>query len=333
MYIINKYIDWAFAGGLSLLVYAFVWFFDIDLFSYNIVFIAFLLANFINYPHFIASYGFLYIDERKKLFSNLYYIFVSTLLPLILVVVSLYAVITEKPSLIGFLIQIMFFIVGYHYVRQVYGIGLISLAKMKVFLSQNFKNALNYSLIPAWLIAYIHGSNTHISDYYGIKYITFGFHHFLKEVNTILFLVSAVIWVSIVIYIVYIYKKWPITFIIVFLSISLWHVPSFYNSGFMYIIPMFHSLQYLLIVAAVKKKQIGEEGKYKKYITYVVSLLFVAYMLFIFIPKNLDAHLSYNHEIFGFNLFLVLFLVFINIHHYFIDAIIWRKGSDVAKNV
>lgn len=334
MYIINKYIDWLCAGGLSLLVYAVIYFFDIDLMVHGIGVTAFLLANFINHPHFMASYGFLYVDERRKLLSNLYYVLVSFVVPGILLSIFLYAIVAEKPEMLGYTINLMFFMVGLHYVRQIYGVGLISLVKMKIFLSSDLKKILNYTLMPAWFLSYLNGnSGVFNQSFYGISYTTFAIPSFLKDANTILFYLSTAIWVAVIVYIVYTHKKWPVTLMIVLASISLWHLPSFYDLGFSYIIPLFHSLQYLLIVAAVKKNQIGASKRYLKYFAYMAAIGVTGYLFFVLIPHYLDGVISYNKELFGGSLFLAMFLLFINIHHYFIDAIIWRRGSDIVKHV
>ncbi len=334
MYILDKYVDWLVAGGLSLIVYAIISIFDINLISYGIAFTAFTLAQFINNPHFIASYGLLYVDERKRLFSNIYYIFVSSVVPILLIGLFVYAVTTKQPEIIGLMVNLMFFMVGLHYIRQIYGIGLISLGKMKIFLPQHLKTILNYSLFPTWFISYLNGNSAvYVNNFYGITYSSFGLPTILRDVNTLLFYASIFVWIGIVAYIVYTHKKWPITLIIVLASISLWHFPDFYNYGFSYLIPLFHSLQYLLIVAAVKRSQIGEEQKYIKYLVYMCTIGIVAYLVFRFIPEHLDKIMTYDRQMFGNTLYLAMFLMFINIHHYFIDALIWRKGSGVAKQV
>jgi len=42
------------------------------------------------------------------------------------------------------------------------------------------------------------------------------------------------------------------------------------------------------------------------------------------VPRFFDSRFHYDQGIFGPNLFYFAFIVFINIHHYFIDNVIWR---------
>jgi hypothetical protein len=49
------------------------------------------------------------------------------------------------------------------------------------------------------------------------------------------------------------------------------------------------------------------------------------------VPFVLDRIVPYNQEVFGNGMFLVMFILFINIHHYFIDFAIWRKDNPEMK--
>ncbi len=342
MYIINKYVDWACVGGISILLYIGIWVADINLHDYNIALIALILASFINNPHFIASYGLLYVDERKKLFTSAYHFFSGIIIPALLIVTIIYALITKNIYTIGLLVNAMFFFVGFHYVRQVYGISLISLAKARIYLPQWIKYTLSISLIPAWLVSYLNGASAIFSNntlvapsytFYSIPYTMPGLDPIFKNINTPLFFIAVAVWVMTVLYVMVRYKQIPVTFIIAFVSISLWHYPLFYNSGYLYLIPLFHSLQYLLIVGAVKRNQLQITLGWKKFVQYVFNISAFAYLFFYILPEGLDKYIPYDKAVFGSTLFVAVFLLFINIHHYFIDAAIWRKGSDIAKLV
>ena len=59
--------------------------------------------------------------------------------------------------------------------------------------------------------------------------------------------------------------------------------------------------------------------------------VFSGVLFFLLIPSVLDGLVPYHQNIFGTHLFLILFAVFINVHHYFIDSAIWRKGNPDMK--
>jgi hypothetical protein len=58
-----------------------------------------------------------------------------------------------------------------------------------------------------------------------------------------------------------------------------------------------------------------------------MSGMLLGYLAFAGIPHLLDAHLAYDRNIFGPRLFLFLFTIFLNVHHYFMDNVIWRRGN------
>jgi hypothetical protein len=342
MYIINKYVDWACVGGISIILYILITVTQTNLHDYNIGVIALILASFINNPHFIASYGLIYIDERKKLLTSAYHFFSGIVVPIILFLVISYAFLTKNVNAVGLLVNVMYFFVGFHYVRQIYGVSLISLAKARIFLPSWMKWALNISLVPAWLVSYLNGATAYVSNnqliapsftFYSIPYTMPGLDPIFKSINTPLFFIAVAVWVAVVGYIIYRYKQIPVTFIIAFASISLWHYPIFYNSGFFYLIPLFHSLQYLLIVGSVKRNQLLAIGSWKTVAQYAFNVIALAYIFFHVLPENLDQYIPYDKAVFGSTIFVAVFLLFINIHHYFIDAAIWRKKSDIAKLV
>jgi hypothetical protein len=52
---------------------------------------------------------------------------------------------------------------------------------------------------------------------------------------------------------------------------------------------------------------------------------------FYLIPNLLDNIVTYNAHLMGPELFMYMFVIFINVHHYFIDFAIWRKDNPDMK--
>ena len=48
-------------------------------------------------------------------------------------------------------------------------------------------------------------------------------------------------------------------------------------------------------------------------------------------PILLSATVPYDKELFGVTLFLFIFFIFINVHHYFLDNVMWRKENPDIK--
>jgi hypothetical protein len=107
------------------------------------------------------------------------------------------------------------------------------------------------------------------------------------------------------------------------------------------IVPTFHSLQYLAVVwryqlnagergagaaapAAVSRIVPAQWAGFAFFIGVGVVLGFLGFQG---IPRSIDALLPYNHRVFGPSLFLFAFYIFINIHHYCLDNVMWRRGN------
>lgn len=67
--------------------------------------------------------------------------------------------------------------------------------------------------------------------------------------------------------------------------------------------------------------------KYIKFIIYIIFSLFLGIIFFHTLPYYLDSIFNYKPEIFPQSIFLAIFILFINVHHYFIDNVIWRKDN------
>ncbi|MDH3739860.1 MAG: hypothetical protein OER92_11750, partial [Alphaproteobacteria bacterium] len=45
------------------------------------------------------------------------------------------------------------------------------------------------------------------------------------------------------------------------------------------------------------------------------------------VPILLQVLVSYDTEIFGSTMFMFIFFIFINVHHYFLDNVMWRREN------
>jgi hypothetical protein len=125
-------------------------------------------------------------------------------------------------------------------------------------------------------------------------------------------------------------------------ALYVWYLPAFQHPHFAYLIPFFHSLQYLVFVWAFKKNQVtaqietrtGAEKRKMwlfKFVGFSISSLVLGALFFEFIPKGLDKSMTFSNSGMGTNPVLVAFLLFINIHHYFIDNAIWKSTNPEVK--
>jgi hypothetical protein len=122
-------------------------------------------------------------------------------------------------------------------------------------------------------------------------------------------------------------------------SIYLWFFPGFKHPVFDYSIPFFHSLQYLALAGQFKFNQVAAqlgpaegEARRKLWLRKFAGYWFVVFLLglvgFVGLPGGLDALglLPWDHQL-GPTPFTAMIIVFINVHHYFIDNVIWRASN------
>jgi hypothetical protein len=62
--------------------------------------------------------------------------------------------------------------------------------------------------------------------------------------------------------------------------------------------------------------------------------MLLGFLGFWWIPQKLDTWIGYDETLFGPTLFLFVFWLFINVHHYFLDSVMWRaENPEVRRNL
>jgi hypothetical protein len=89
-------------------------------------------------------------------------------------------------------------------------------------------------------------------------------------------------------------------------------------------VPFFHSLQYLPFVYRVERPSVKKGYWFYPNATFrVLILCLIGFAAFEFIPNVLDEKLNTaGHQVPLF--FLIAFVVSLNIHHFFIDSVVWK---------
>jgi hypothetical protein len=65
---------------------------------------------------------------------------------------------------------------------------------------------------------------------------------------------------------------------------------------------------------------------------FIIGGAALGYLGFWLIPFMLTALVPYDKQVLGSSLFFFIVLVFINVHHYFLDNVMWRRGNpEVSK--
>ncbi|MBY0451777.1 MAG: hypothetical protein K2P92_01995 [Bdellovibrionaceae bacterium] len=335
-----------FLGGFSLITCFICWtFIDRGQSVLAISQVAVTLAFIVNHPHFASSYMLLYKDFGGNIRTNLKYFWAAAVVPTVLLGYLGYCLVYERADLLGHSVNAMFFLVGWHYVKQIFGVVIVTSALKKTYYSVSDRYILLLNLFSIWAISFFN-SQTYLGsfDFYGIQYKSFGLSPLFLNMSYSVFAAS-------LIYIVAIHIKRyvndgsvPTTSAIVAMaSLYVWYLPVFAHPHFAYLIPFFHSLQYLVFVWFFKKNQVTaqlethNEIKNKRkawvmsFVGYIVVALILGAIFFEFLPKSLDTGIKFQNAAMGASPFLVAFLLFINIHHYFIDNVIWKSANPEVK--
>ena len=132
-------------------------------------------------------------------------------------------------------------------------------------------------------------------------------------------------------------------------SLYLWILIARINPLWLLIVPALHSLQYLAVVwryqTNVERDSSDAESDPQPKILSVLGPLYrfrllgfivggtaLGYLGFWLIPSALTALIPYDKQVLGSSLFFFIVLIFINVHHYFLDNVMWRRGNpEVSK--
>lgn len=121
-------------------------------------------------------------------------------------------------------------------------------------------------------------------------------------------------------------------FLIPWFAFYVWWVPCFQVPEFTFLmVPFFHSLQYLPFAYRVGTPKFERDRWYDLKITaHAAIILIIGYIAFEGLPGFLDQTFRPGHlnpSMF----FMTAFAVFINVHHFFIDSVVWKFKDQKLK--
>ncbi|MCI0342407.1 MAG: hypothetical protein L0216_14905 [Planctomycetales bacterium] len=285
-----------------------------------------------NWPHFLLSYQLLYWDRRRALLSRPRFVWAGVVAPALLAAALAAPLVAGSPELLGGCVQAMFFLVGWHYVKQAYGCAIVLAAQSGYFLGVGEKAVVRWNLYALWWLGFA-AVNTVPEGYVfeGVRYSSLELPRAGLVAGFVAVAATGLAVVAVIL------RKWrrdgappPRNAVVAFLSIHVWFLPVLRHPGFVLMLPFFHGLQYLLFAlrfAHGKAAAAEAAGARPWFGFYVGSALVLGALAFVAIPRLLDARLPYDRDRYGPTLALALITLFINIHHYLIDNVIWRRDD------
>ena len=358
-YLFHPIIDFLCLGGGSVVLFVILALFaPLEAIGPQVSALALALATFINFPHFIHSYQIFYQNYWQKAFQTIVpiklrirYILSGIVVPSALIFFFGTSVLMNDPHLLGFAGNIMLFFVGWHYVKQGYGMIIVDSVLKGRFFSTFEKNTLLVNAYVCWAFFWLLTNWTIAEEnFFGLSYAMLTIPTWSMYAGGVLTACST----GMVIYVLANKRirdgiKLPFNGTVAYFTALYVWLALRLDPFFLALIPVSHSLQYLIVVwryqlnktshssmafAATEENSLHHIPPTQyiwKFSGFVVSGIVLGYLSFWTIPQLLDSSIPYNHAVFGETMFLFIFWIFINLHHYFIDNVIWRRENPDTK--
>jgi len=349
-------VEFLVVGGATLFLYPLLWLLraavGLDSAELAVGFLMFHGAHLINDPHFSVTYLLFYKDARRRAFGSAFgagqrsrYLIAGGLVPLALAGWLGWALAKDSARSLGAAIQLMFLLVGWHYVKQGFGVLSVLSARRGVRYSALERRALLGHCFAGWAYAWASPASPIIeAEEKGVIYSSFAHPLFVEQICAIAFALSTLVLAAVL------FRKWqrerrfpplaPLTGLLV--SIWAWSVYSSADPLLVYMIPALHSMQYLYFVWLLSKNQAraAEQPPFfgppagQRLLLLAASALVLGWLLFRAGPELLDgARLLARRRAretlgaLGATPYFAAFFVFVNVHHYFMDNVIWRREN------
>jgi hypothetical protein len=346
----RRVLEFLVVGGATLFLLPLSWLLQsvlgLDASEYAVGFLAFHAAFLLNDPHFAVTYLLFYKDVKRRAFGNVFargqklrYWVAGFVVPAVLAGWGIAGLALAASEVIGWMTQLMFFLVGWHYVKQGFGVLTVLSARQGVLFSTLERRVIVGHCLAGWVCAWAtppKPSQAVVEK--GIVYTSMPHPETLAGLSSVVFALSAALvgWVLV--------RKWrseqrvpPLAGLAgLFVSVWMWSVFSSIDPLMIYIIPGLHSLQYLYFVGLLTRNEARTQAGPPLFVPVSRRLTLLAlgavalgWLLFRGAPDFLDSTFVMNDPagVLGSTPYLAVLFIFVNVHHYFMDFVIWRRDN------
>jgi hypothetical protein len=337
-------------GGLTLVLFPLAWLMraslGLDEAELAVGFVMFHAAHFLNDPHFAVTYLIFYKDVRARVLGSAWrgaqrvrYVIAGFVVPAVLVLWAGCALVSRSAQALGFMAQLMFLLVGWHYAKQGFGVLTVLSARRGVRFEARERSVILAHCYAAWAFAFANPSRAAgMFEEKGVVYWAPPRPEWLELGS------GAALALSTLALIFVLAAKWrrdgglPFTPLIGFLvTIWFWTIYTTIDPLVRYVIPALHSLQYMYFVWLMKRNEArAHEGEphfgppvHTRLTALALSALFLGWVLFRGAPSWLDTSVAsgWTTQALGDTPFFAAFFLVVNLHHYFMDHVIWRREN------
>lgn len=344
-------------GGATFILLPLAWIarkaFGLDASELAVSFTAFYAAYVINDPHFAVTYVLFYKDARRRAFGDAFpsraqrvrYIVAGLVVPLALALWASLSIALHSAQALGWMIQLMFLLVGWHYAKQGFGILTVLSARRGISITKRERSVFLFHCYAGWAFAWANPAAAAIElEEKGVIYTGIAHPRWLELGAGAVLAASTLALIAVVVQ-----KRrregrtLPLGLLAAFLvTIWSWTIFSSIDPLLIYVIPGLHSIQYLYFVWLMRRNQArAEEGPpaFGRPVAVrlgllALSALGIGVLLFHLGPTFLDTAFGprpQRGQVFtdplGETPYFAAIYVFVNIHHYFMDHVIWRREN------
>ncbi len=323
LYFVNGPVDFLFIGGASVITFVLMAMFYPAERTPEVISMAVLLMWIINWPHFSMSTYRLY-QSRAHVRQ---YPFTAYVIPWI-VIGGMVLSFVYPDDVAPFFVKIFILWSPYHFSGQTIGITLIYARRAGVRVGPWERRALNWFIYGTFLVSSIRAEVSRDgSNYYGIVYPGIGVPQWVVTATEYAFWASALLFAALVILRCYRNRRLiPVIVLVPAVAQYVWFVQAIYMPSFQEFVPMFHSMQYMLIAWSIQLAEKLELRRIEPSRSYVggetarwgLINLAGGIALFVLLPK-IGVFAGYAP------LFCEgVIAAGVQIHHFFVDGVIWK---------
>ena len=329
-YFVNAPVDSLLIGGASLLLYALFRLRPEMASSPAVASLAATLVWVCNYPHFASTNYRLYHSRA----SIAQYPLTSYVTPIV-VAAAVIGCYVSPENIAPMFIKLYLLWSPYHFSGQTLGITMVYARRSGFIIDGWLRRSLTAFIFLTFLVQNAWAEvGRHVNPFYGVQYPTLGVPAWLPQTLTKLMWIALAATIALLIWkVVNGGQRVPLIVLLPAFTQYVWFVAT--PAGqFAYMVPFFHSLQYLLIAWNVQLKEGLGERKREPSVRFVwtESSRWMAiniaggYVLFWALP-HLGSHFG-QPLVFS----TAVMLAGIQIHHFFVDGVIWRLHNPAARS-
>lgn len=311
-----------------------------------------ILANVVNHPHFAFSYQLFYGSwgdvKRRVMPEDLRrrWWIAGVIAPVLIAFgLGIGALLWSAGDgfVLGLMLTLMGLLVGWHYVKQGFGMAMMDAAVKKCYWPAPTRKALLMNAYACWGAAWTIGSSATLArQFWGVVGINYAIPGTIAVLACFI-AGGTTVWCGLAVYRCISdwrakklgWKDMPLAGLVAyFITLYLWLGLVGRDPAFILVIPFFHSLQYMTVVWRYKVNEADTaQWKQGRLTLFFLNALVLGALGFWLVPGLIDYLRlgrvpSYNQ---GAAVAIACAWIFINVHHYLIDNVLWRQGNPKVK--